>query len=211
MTHFGSDLKRFQPREAFTFKSSQLDCENLFLRYKLEKRLRFTLTLNCLVGDWKRRRWLQRITREQFVRRVSLTNEFTRLPWSCYLRLGGRPANYSCEMRWTRVQLQSFKTGVLIERSCLISKRGSNYHSMKFSHRSCYLRLGGRPAKHSWEMRLCQDADAEFLNYEILIKCSCLISKLRGSNNSLIDHVTCAWVAVVNYLCEMHLDSNAVA
>ena len=48
-------------------------------------------------------------------------------------------------------------------------------------------------------MRLCQDEDAEFQNYEILIKCSCLISKLRGSNNSLIDHVTCALVAVVNY------------
>ena len=157
MTHFGSDLKRFQPREAFSFKSSQLDCENLFLRYKLEKRLRSTLTLTCLLGDWKRRRWLQRITREQFVRRVSLTNEFTRLPWSCYLRLGGRPLNYSCEML------------------------------------------------------LYQDSDAEFQNFEVLYECSCLISKLRGSNNSLIDHVTCAWVAVANYLCEMHLDSNAVA
>ena len=141
VTYFGSDLKRFQP----SFKSSQLDCENLFMRYKLEKRLRSTLTLTCLVGDWKRRRWLQRITREQFVRWALLTNEFTRLPWSCYLRLGGRPANYSFEM-------------VL--------------YGCKF-----------------W-------SDAEFQNFGVLIECSCLILKLRGSNNSLIDHVTRAWVAV---------------
>ena len=123
------------------------------------------------------------------------------------------PQTIHAKCAWTRMQLQSFKTGGLIERSCRISKRGSNYHSMKSTHWSCYLRLGGRPANYSFEMVLygCKFwSDAEFQNFGVLIECSCLILKLRGSNNSLIDHVTCAWVAVVNYLCEMHLVWNAV-